>query len=279
MKLSDSSVTSVPPAWAAPVTLVGRLLLLAALATAGIPASAQLVPWSEPPVVVAGSTLPPPPPPAPAAKKASPAVPTPAATPAAALTLPPSSLDEPLIFQAFTAPSLLLTSFAPTDPGATRTGTTWVGQVTQNATTLTVAGTAADDNGWGASGLSLTAAAYTSLTLTAQRDAGNATPTLFLQFEDRSSRTKIISVSTSLFALGTPTTVQVPLTAWTIDFGPSDLAAWSIGGGSVGTVAFRMTFDEISFGASAIPEPSTYAALLGLLALAAALRRSRSRAS
>jgi hypothetical protein len=163
--------------------------------------------------------------------------------------------------------SLLLTTFAPTDPGATRTGTTWVGQVTQNATTLTVAGTAADDNGWGASGLSLNAASYTSLTLTAQRDAGNATPTLFLQFEDRSSRTKIISLSTSLFALGTPTTVQVPLSRWTIDFGPSDLAAWSIGGGSVGTVAFRMTFDEISFGTSAIPEPSTYAALLGLLAL------------
>ena len=239
-----------------------RQLLLAALATAGVTASAQLVPWSEPPVVVAGSTLPPATPPAPVTKKASPA-----ATPAVALTLPPSSLDEPLIFQAFTAPSLLLTSFAPTDPGATRTGTTWVGQVTQNATTLTVAGTAADDNGWGASGLSLNAASYTSLTLTAQRDAGNATPTLFLQFEDRSSRTKIISVSSSLFALGTPTTVQVPLSGWTIDFGPSDIAAWSIGGGSVGTVAFRMTFDEISFGTSAIPEPSTYAVLFGLFAL------------
>ncbi len=265
MKLCDSSVTSVPPAWAALVTFIGRLLLLAALVTAAIPASAQLIPWSEPPTV-RGTGVPPVISPASSGPGVSP-VKSPAATPAAALTLPPSSLDEPLIFQAFTAPSLVLTTFAPTDPGATRAGTSWVGQVTQNATTLTVAGTAADDNGWGASGLSLNAAGYTSLTLTAQRDAGNATPTLFLQFEDRSSRTKIISVSTSLFALGTPTTVQVPLSGWTIDFGPSDLAAWSIGGGSVGTVAFRMTFDEISFGTSAIPEPSTYAALLGLFAL------------
>jgi hypothetical protein len=264
VKLCDSSVTSVPPAWAAPVTLVGRLFLLAALATA-IPAHAQLIPWSEPPAAVTSA----PPPPTP------PRVTTPTAkknTASAALASTPALAAAPAL--ATTEPSLvtlLLSSFngAP-GSGATLTGSSWVGQVTQNPGTITVAGTAVDDNGWGARGLSLDTSAMTYLAITAQRDTGNQAPTLFFQFEDQSIRTRVLSLSTSLFAIGTPTTVHVALPSWTIDFGSNALSGWSLGGGGVSssdtTIAFRMTFDQIAF-TSAIPEPATYAVLFGLIAL------------
>jgi hypothetical protein len=118
----------------------------------------------------------------------------------------------------------------------------------------------------------------TYLAITAQRDTGNLAPTLFFQFEDQSIRTRVLSLSTSLFALGTPTTVHVALPSWTIDFGSNALSGWSLGGGGVSssdtTVAFRMTFDQIAF-TSAIPEPATYAALLGLAALGAVVLRHR----
>jgi hypothetical protein len=262
VKLRDSSVTSVPPALATPLTLVGRLLLLAALATA-IPASAQLIPWSEPPAAVTPPAPPAPPTPA-APRVATPTAKKIAASPALAAA-PALAATEPSII------TLLLSSFngAPAD-GATLSNSSWVGQVTQNTGTITVAGTAVDDNGWGARGLSLNASAMTYLAITAQRDTGNLAPTLFFQFEDQIVRTRVLSLSTSLFAIGTPTTVHVALPSWTIDFGSNAIAGWSLGGGGVSssdtTVAFRMTFDQIAF-TSAIPEPSTYAALLGLFAL------------
>jgi hypothetical protein len=287
VKLCDSSVTSVSPVMAAvrpnaPVTLVGRLLLLAALATAGIPASAQLIPWSEPPAALTPPASVPPPAPAP------PRVTTPTAkksTATAALTASPNIATAAAPALAATEPSLvtlLLSSFngAPAD-GATLTNSSWVGQVTQNTGTITVAGTAVDDNGWGARGLSLNTSAMNFLEITAQRDTGNLAPTLFFQFEDQSIRTRVLSLSTSLFAIGTPTTVHVALPSWTIDFGSNAIAGWSLGGGGVSssdtTVAFRMTFDQIAF-TSAIPEPSTYAALLGLVTLGAVVYRRRRKA-
>ncbi len=258
-----------------------RQFLLVAFVSAGpIVASAQLIPWHEPPALAAPEdTLPRRAPekirPAAARKK------LPAAELAAA-TLPASSLDAPTFFHALIpSDSVLLSSFdATAGSGSVRANTSWVGNVTQNATSITVAGTAADDNGWGASGLALNATGMNFLTITAQRDAGNLTPTLFVQFEDRSSRPKVFSVSTSLFAIGSPTTVQLPLTGWTIDFGANDISAWSIGGGSVGTVALRLTFDEFTLSASAIPEPSTVALFAGLATLAVAVayrRRARLR--
>ncbi len=265
-----------------PFIFSARALALA-LATAAMPASAQLIPWSEPPAAVTSAPpapVPPTPAPepprvtAPAAKKtsASPSLaptPTTAAAPAVAAT-------EPSIL------TLLLSSFngAPAD-GATLSGSSWVNQVTQNPGTITVAGTAVDDNGWGARGLSLDASAMTYLAITAQRDTGNLAPTLFFQFEDQSIRTRVLSLSTSLFALGTPTTVHVALPSWTIDFGSNALAGWSLGGGGVSssdtTVAFRMTFDQIAFTTSAIPEPSTYAVLAGVIALGAVAYSRRRR--
>lgn len=255
-----------------------RPLFLLTLLGVSPGAWAQLIPWSEPPQVsVAEKNL---------ARRTEEKTRSAAGRGAprtekeTALVLPPSSLDEPILqLSSDTTASILLSSFAPLpESGAVRTGTTWVGQVTQNANSITVGGSAADDNGWGASGLSLNASAMTFLSITAQREAGNQAPTLFIQFEDRNVRTKVFSVDTSLFALGMPSTVQIPLANWTINFGATDIASWSIGGGSVGTVPFRMTFDEISFTTSAIPEPSTYAAILGVVSLlGAAVWRRRAR--
>ncbi len=243
-------------------------------------ASAQLIPWSEPPVV-SGTGVPPVISPVPSATGVSPVQSS--AAPAKKIAASPAAAAAPAL--ATTEPSLvtlLLSSFNGTPAsGATLTGSSWVGQVTQNPGTLTVAGTAVDDNGWGARGLSLDTSAMTYLAITAQRDTGNLAPTLFFQFEDQNIRTRVLSLSTSLFAIGTPTTVHVALPSWTIDFGSNALSGWSLGGGGVSssdtTVAFRMTFDQIAFTTSAIPEPATTAALLGLTALGVAAYRRRRR--
>jgi hypothetical protein len=201
--------------------------------------------------------------------------------------LPPSSLDESQLPQLLSTPaSVLLSSFGSLPgSGSVLTGTSWVGQVTQSAHSITVGGTAADDNGWGARGLSLDTTGMNFLTITAQRETGNQAPTLFFQFEDQTLRTRVLSVSMSLFAVGTPTVVQIPLQSWTIDFGSSSLSGWSVGGGGVGygdtAVPFRVTLDAVSFSASAIPEPGTCALLAGFVAFGAVTtcrRRSAARA-
>lgn len=119
-------------------------------------------------------------------------------------------------------------------------------------------------------------------TVTAPRATGNKAPALFLPFEGPSRRTRVLSVSTSLLAVATLTVVNLPWSAWSIDFGPA-----AITGG--GTAPFRLTFDDGRFTASAIPEPGTYALLAGLAgigtyalfaglaALGAAVYRRRSR--
>ncbi|MEY2879243.1 MAG: hypothetical protein RLZZ15_1623 [Verrucomicrobiota bacterium] len=152
------------------------------------------------------------------------------------------------------AQTLLLSAFDGTPAaGAVRAGTSWVGNTTQNAGTLAVGGNARDDNGWGATGLALNATGLGFLTVTAQRDAGNAAATLAIQFEDRNLNTQVFSVSTAAFAVGTLTTVQIPITGWSGGFSATQIAGWSIGGGGVGTTAFRMTFDNLAFNATATP--------------------------
>ena len=150
------------------------------------------------------------------------------------------------------AQTILLDSFnAGSATGAVRVGTSWVGSTTPNATTLTVGGTARDDNGWGATGLTLNATGMNFVTVTAQRDAGNSAATFAIQFEDRNLTTQIFSVSLSAFALGSLTSVQIPITAWTGGFSPTQISSWSIGGGGLGITPFRMTFDHLALNATA----------------------------
>lgn len=150
------------------------------------------------------------------------------------------------------AQTILLDSFnAGSATGSVRSGTTWVGSVTPNAATLTVGGTARDDNGWGATGLTLNATGLNFVTVTAQRDAGNAATTFAIQFEDGNLNTQIFSVSLAAFAVGSLTTVQIPITGWTGGFAPAQITGWSIGGGGVGTTPFRATFDHLALNATA----------------------------
>jgi hypothetical protein len=263
---------------------IRQTLLLAGVAfvSFGPRAAAQLIPWIEPPLRGGGDV----------ASVSLPMTTSESPRPAVARRkkvvgqtmekLPAAAPEELGLVQALSDPpsSVLLSSFGG-DAGSGRVlpGTTWEGNVTQNAGSITVGGTANDDNGWGRTGLSLNATGMSFIAITAQRDSGNQAASVFLQFEDRNLRTQVFSVSTSQFAIGVPTTVHIPIGAWTINFGSSDIASWSIGGGGTGggdsAVSFRLTLDELSFTASAIPEPATYAAILAVVALGCAVRRRR----
>ena len=135
--------------------------------------------------------------------------------------------------------------------GSVRTGTSWVGQTTQNAGTLTVGGGALDDNGWGATRLSLNATGMNFLAITAQRDTGHTAPSFVIQFEDRNLNTQVFSVNASAFTTGSLATVQITLGNWSSGFDRTQITGWSIGGGSVGTAPFRMTFDHLQLSATA----------------------------
>ena len=131
--------------------------------------------------------------------------------------------------------------------GSIRAGSSWVGNVTQNATSITIGGTATDVNGWGATGLSLNATGMNFLTVTAHRDPGNAASKFAVQFEDQAVNTHVISVPTSAFAVGTPTQVQVPLPATSGGFSTSQIGSWSLGGGGLGLELLRLTLEALSF--------------------------------
>jgi hypothetical protein len=159
--------------------------------------------------------------------------------------------------------------------GSVRTGTSWEGNVTQGAASITVGGTARDDNGWGRTGMLLDVSGMNSITITAARNAGNAAGSLFLQLEDLRLVTSVFSVDTSLISFDTPTQVYIAVSAWPSGFDPTQVTGWSIGGGGVGTQDFRMTLYEVGFSATAIPEPAEITTALGLAALAAAAYRRR----
>ncbi len=147
--------------------------------------------------------------------------------------------------------------------GSVRPGTSWVGQTTQNAGTVTVGGGARDDNGWGATGLSLNATGMNFLAITAQRDAGHTAPSFVIQFEDRNLNTQVFAVNASTFASGTLSTVQITLGNWNAGFDRTQITGWSIGGGSVGTAPFRMTFDLLQLSATASPGVPVAPAITG----------------
>jgi hypothetical protein len=160
--------------------------------------------------------------------------------------------------------------------------TSWAGRVTQNATSITVGNFALNDNGWGATSLNIDATGMAFINITAQRDAGHPDGgVLSVQFTDRtpSGNYTSFSVSTSLFALGSPTSVAIAIGSWESPFDFTQIGTWSIGGGAPGLADFRMTLHHLELSATAIPEPSTIAALLGAAAFGAAVysRRRRSR--
>ena len=152
----------------------------------------------------------------------------------------------------------------------------WVGQVTQNATTITIAGTAHDDNGWGVFNLVplFDASAMQSISITGQLDMGHTAGSFNVQFFDDNFGSQAFSISSSAFITGSLTTVNIPLGSW-LTADPTRLNAWTIGGGNfvMNGPDFRMTLDQLALTASAIPEPAVTAALAGILVLGLALRR------
>ena len=149
------------------------------------------------------------------------------------------------------AQTLVLENFNnPGAAGGIIAGTRWVGNVTRNADTITIGGNAGNNNGWGASNVSLYAGTTTSLTLTAQRDSGNVASFVNIAFVSGDTlATHIVTVPTSSFAVGTLTAVTVPI-AWPGGFATARITDWSIGGGEAppGTQAFRLTLGELSLG-------------------------------
>ena len=246
--------------------------------------------WSHPAPAPARAQPAPAPPALSAANLKEPQTPTPT-PPATALRdvlttiVPPTIETVPRmtslpVHHSFSTPpsSLLLSTFAgDSASGAVISTSTWAGNVTQHSGYITIGGTARDDNGWRATGLSLDASGMSYLTITAQRDPGNAAGSLFLQFEDVNLHTRVFSLSTSSFALGTPTQAQIVLGVWSGDFDFTQIVSWSIGGGGVGSNDFRMSLHQVEFGATAIPEPEAYVALAGGAALAAAAVHRRRR--
>ena len=176
-----------------------------------------------------------------------------------------------------------LDNFNSSVGGATGTAQlSWVGHVTQNATSITTTGTgvfptyvgALDDNGWGKSGLTINGTGSLVFQLTAQREAGNIATVVSLQLEDSLSRTAVASINTSLFAVGSLSTVSS--SAFNFPLGSFDFAhitGWTFGGGTTGINALNMSFDNLVL---AVPEPSTYALLaLGLGVIVVPLLRRR----
>ncbi len=158
--------------------------------------------------------------------------------------------------------------------GSVDTSTTWNLNTTLTGTALTVGGTARDDNGWRAVGQSINATGMNFVAVTAKLETGHVASQFVIEFADSSLNTSVFSVATSSFTGGGFTTVYFPLTSWdATDF--ADIVRWKIGGGGVGTDAFRMSIDHLALTASAIPEPSTYAALFGAAVLGFAFWRRR----
>lgn len=144
----------------------------------------------------------------------------------------------------------------PASTGAVVDGRTWSGQVTQNATSITVGGTARDDNGWGSTSLAVNATGMAYVRITAQRNTGNTNPSVVVQFEDSflTPDSGIFSVPSSAFQLGATTIVQIPITTWgSALFDPADITGYSIGGGAAGSTAFRMTLENLELSSSLAP--------------------------
>ncbi len=128
-------------------------------------------------------------------------------------------------------------------------GTTWIGNVAQNATSITVGGGAMDSSGWLGNGLTLNLTGMNFLTITAQRNTGHTAPVVSIQFDDTNLGTQIFTIPTSLFGTTALTTVTVPIT-FQSGFDAANITSWHLGGGTTGSAAFRMTFSTFTASAA-----------------------------
>lgn len=116
---------------------------------------------------------------------------------------------------------------------------------------------------------------YDTVTIAARADSGNASPGFsFVLFDSGGNGALFATFAAGDFAAPTFSTSSLQLAAHPDNGVISDIAFWGIQGAGT-TVAFRFSFDQIVVSSSAIPEPSTYAALLALAALGFVAYRRR----
>lgn len=143
---------------------------------------------------------------------------------------------------------------------------------------LQVGGTAKNINGYNRSGLSINATGQLYLEVIGRRDSGHDIATnVAFQFEDSALETAVFQISSSVFSDTAFSTVYIPVNFGTANpaFDLTSIEGWSFGGGSTGSQDFHMSFDNVSFTITTIPEPSTYALLaLGLGAILFVRRRA-----
>ena len=151
---------------------------------------------------------------------------------------------------------------------------TWVGQYSDGGTFGSIGGTATDFGSFiNILEAPVSIGGDTHINLTARLDSGNSatgvTVVLYNDFENYAYANFSSSLLTTNF-----TTLSVEFVA-VGTFDASNVIAFGLSGGSpASTTNFRMSFDGIS--TSAIPEPSTAAALLGVAAIGfCGLRRRR----
>ena len=115
---------------------------------------------------------------------------------------------------------------------------------------------------------------YSYLSISAQALATNAATSFRVFLVDTSGKTASASFATSSFVTGTYTTAYGSLT-FASGFNSASVDSLIISGDQVGgTAQFNIAFDNIS-AVSAIPEPSTYAAIFGAVALTVGVIRGR----
>ncbi len=140
-----------------------------------------------------------------------------------------------------------------------------------------VSGGNPDDSGYFAyAGISpVDASQFLYVNVGAQIGAGNASSGFIVNFFDsQGSGALTATFSAADFNSATFTVAPAQLSAHPEGGIVSDITSFGIAG--VGTsVAFRFSFDSIALSSSAIPEPSTYAALLALAALGFVAYRRR----
>jgi hypothetical protein len=153
---------------------------------------------------------------------------------------------------------------------------TWSGALIQNGTFASIGSPATDFGDYRSltfSAIDITGLANVSIT--ARLDLGNTATGFTVNLISGSGNASASAYfDASLFNTSNFVTVS---TAWVDNgsFNPASLRAWQITGGSPSsTTNFRVSFDSLSV--SAIPEPSTFAALIGLASLGfCAVRRRR----